>query len=83
MEDNIKAIQNAVWAIWKQFLEDKDVKKYTTNAAELSRKYESGTVEHSFCQDLIFAYVPLVNHTKAKEKANDVRKVGAMANRSV
>lgn len=77
--DSIKEIQNAVWVIWRQFLADRDVKKYTSNAAELTRKYKDGSIEKTFCQNLLFAYIPLVNDMKAKEKLSAV-SVGAMAN---
>lgn len=39
MEERIKAMYNECWAIYKQYLEDRDVAQYTQRGHELVKKY--------------------------------------------
>lgn len=39
MEERIKAMYNDCWAIYKQYLEDRDVEQFTQRGHELVKKY--------------------------------------------
>lgn len=63
--DDIKNIQNTLWRIYKEFLEDHNVKKYTEKAAALVHKYSGKKDMMLFAQTLILSWVPVINSLKA------------------
>lgn len=66
MEEEIKDIQNSLWKIYKNFLDDHDVQNYTRKAAAIARKYEGNRQMHSFCQNLVITWAPVINELKRK-----------------
>lgn len=70
MEENIKFIQNSIWNIYKQFLDDKKVDDFTKKCSAMVDKFIAGSLEHSFCQNLVLTYTPIVNQIKAGERAH-------------
>lgn len=65
MEANIKFIQNAIWNIYKQFLEDLSVPDFTKKCADMVNKFPMGSLERNFCTNLVLTYTPVVNQIKA------------------
>lgn len=43
MEEKIKDIYNAAWKIYKEYLADHNIAKFTDSAAELCKRYGNGT----------------------------------------
>lgn len=59
--DAIRDIQNTLWAIYKDFLSDHDVKAYTRKANELVCKYEGDKIISSYVQNLAISWSPMIN----------------------
>lgn len=59
--EDIKNIQNTLWRIYKEFLEDHKVKAYTDKAAALVRQYDGKKDMMLFAQTLILSWVPIIN----------------------
>lgn len=61
--EDIKYIQNTIWAIYKCFLTDHDMKAYNREIGELTKKYtEKGDKQLlSFCQNLLISWCPIMN----------------------
>lgn len=67
MHDDIQNIQNSLWKYYKDFCQDKDMKKYNDRIYELRKKYIRSPIMDSFCQNLIISWCPIIN--KIKETA--------------
>lgn len=63
--DDIKYIQNTLWSIYKDFLQDHDIREYTSKAAELVHKYKDKHDMMLFCQNLIITWTPVLNGLNA------------------
>lgn len=59
--EDIKNIQNTLWRIYKEFLEDKSVKGYTDKSAALVHEYDGKKDMMLFAQTLILSWVPVIN----------------------
>ena len=62
MDNEIKHIQNELWAMYRQFVTDFNVKKYTNQATNLCRKYKDNKILLNFCQNLVVTWTPIINH---------------------
>lgn len=65
---DVKYIQNTLWARWKEFQVDFDMRKYNRNAIELVHKYDGNREMLLFCQNQIMTWTPLLNDLKAKHE---------------
>lgn len=63
--EDIKNIQNTLWRIYKEFLEDHKVKAYTDKAAALVHEYDGKKDMMLFAQTLILSWVPVINSLAA------------------
>ncbi len=61
MDNEIKYIQNTLWAMYKEFISTHNVKKYTDQATELCKKYKERPELLSFCQNLVVTWTPIIN----------------------
>lgn len=61
MENDIKYIQNTIWAMYKVFSENHNMVEYNNQALELCRKYRNNANMLSFCQNLIITWSPIIN----------------------
>ena len=68
MEDDIKYIQNTVWAMYKAFSDNHNMLEYNNQALELCRKYKNDEQMLSFCQSLIITWAPVINGMMEKYK---------------
>lgn len=68
MENDIKYIQNTVWAMYKAFSNNHDMVEYNNQALELCRKYRNNANMLSFCQNLIITWAPIINGMMAEYK---------------
>ncbi len=59
--EDIKNIQNTLWRIYKEFLEDHKVKDYTDKAAALVHEYNGKKNMMLFAQTLVLSWVPIIN----------------------
>lgn len=62
MEEDIKNIQNEFWRCYKEFIKDKDMNKYNKNIQELINMYKDNKLLLLFCQDIAFAWAPVINN---------------------
>lgn len=69
MDNDIKYIQNTLWAMYKEFTSDFDVKKYTDQATSLCKKYKNNPTMLNYCQNLVVSWTPVIN-----EMAEQYRK---------
>ena len=75
--EDIKNIQNTLWRIYKDFLEDHKVKDYTDKAAALVHQYSGNKDMMLFAQTLILSWTPVINGLAADfraESGDDVCK---------
>lgn len=61
MDNDIKYIQNTIWAMYKAFSETHNMLEYNNQALELCRKYKNNEKMLSFCQNLIITWAPVIN----------------------
>lgn len=61
MENDIKYIQNTLWAMYKEFLTSYNVRRYTEQAVELVHKYEGNRELLCFVQNLVICWTPIIN----------------------
>lgn len=59
--ENIKDIQNTLWAMYKDFMETHSVSDYNTKAKQLVDKYSENKEMLTFCQNLIITWAPVIN----------------------
>ena len=61
--EDIKHIQNTIWAAYKDFLSDHDMGKYNRRTGELAEEYQNKGDEQllSFCQNLLISWCPVIN----------------------
>ena len=59
--DDIKYIQNTLWAMYKVFSENHNMAEYNKQAQELCRKYRNDAKMLPFCQNLIITWAPIIN----------------------
>lgn len=61
--DCIKHIQNTIWAMYKDFLSNHDMKKWNDRMGNLTKKYEDKGDQHllSFCQNLLITWCPIIS----------------------
>lgn len=69
MDSDIKYIQNTLWAMWKEFCADFDVKNWTNQASALCERYKNSPLLYSYCQNQAITWTPVINQT-----AEDHRK---------
>lgn len=62
MED-IKHIQNTIWAMYKGYLENHDMKEYNRKMGELAKEYhEKGDKQLlNFSQNLMVTWAPIIS----------------------
>ena len=68
MENEIKYIQNTVWAMYKTFSDNHNMVEYNNQALELCRKYRNNAKLLSFCQNLIITWSPIINGMMEEHK---------------
>lgn len=61
MEDEIRDIQNTLWRMYKEFLQDHDVKKYTRKARDLVDRYGDNREMYIFSQNMVVSWTPVIN----------------------
>ena len=71
MEDDIKYIQNTVWAMYKAFSDNHDMVEYNNQALELCRKYRNNANMLSFCQNQIITWAPVINRMMEEYKESE------------
>lgn len=71
MENDIKYIQNTLWAMYKEFLTSYNVRRYTQQAVELRKKYDDNSFLSCFCQNMIISWTPVINRM-AEEHRSEV-----------
>ena len=61
--NEITHIQNTIWAMYKDFLEDHDMKKYNQRMKELAGEYcDKGDQQLlTFCQHSLITWTPVIN----------------------
>lgn len=64
MNNDIKKIYNALAVMYNDFLKDLDMEQYNEKAQQLCRGYKDNKIMLYFCQNLIFAWTPVINHIK-------------------
>lgn len=64
MNNDIKKIYNALAIMYNDFLKDLDMEQYNEKAQQLCREHKDNKIMLYFCQNLIFAWAPVVNHIK-------------------
>lgn len=59
----IMKIQNAIWAMYKEFLKDHDMGKYNRKKDELAMEYlkKGDRLLFEFCKNLLFDWAPVMN----------------------
>ena len=68
MYNDIKYIMNTLWAMYKKFESDFDVKSYTDQAACLCRKYKDNAPMLNFCQNQVISWTPVINLMSEKHR---------------
>jgi len=63
MHREITHIQNTVWAMYKDFLEDHDMKAYNRKTGELAKEYrdKGNSCLLTFCQWTLITWAPVIN----------------------
>lgn len=61
MGDEIKYIQNTLWAMYKEVEKTGNAKTYTDQASELCKKYKEHPELLTFCQNLVVTWTPIIN----------------------
>ena len=61
MGDEIKYIQNTLWAMYKESEKSGNAKAYTDRAAELCKRYKDRPELLCFCQNLLISWTPIIN----------------------
>lgn len=56
MEEQIKAVYNKAWKLYKDYLSDKDMGKYNAGKDALIQEYPT-----TFCRDIVLAWCPVIN----------------------
>lgn len=61
--EDIKHIQNTIWAMYKDFLKDHNMMEYNRKMGELAKEYyEKGDKQLlSFCQNLLITWAPIIS----------------------
>ncbi len=61
-EEEIKNIQNTIWAMYKSYLADHDMKEYNRKMGELSREYSKKGDRQllDFCNGLLITWAPII-----------------------
>lgn len=60
VDEDIKHIQNTLWAMYKEFLADRSVREWTRKGEALAREY-AGKKNRSFCENLLVTWTPVIN----------------------
>lgn len=60
--EDIKHIQNTIWAMYRAYLKDHDMKAYNRKMGELSKEYyDKGDKQLSnFCDCLLITWAPII-----------------------
>lgn len=61
MEEDIKTIQNTLWAMYKAYSATFDMREYNISASALVTKYKENPAMLNFCQNLIISWAPVIN----------------------
>jgi hypothetical protein len=61
MQEEIKYIQNTLWAMWKEFQTTFSVRTYTEQAVQLVHKYDGQRELQCFVQNLVICWTPIIN----------------------
>lgn len=67
MNNDIKRIYNTLAVMYNDFLKDLDMKQYNEKAQQLCKEYVENKPMLYFCQNLIFAWAPIINCIKHNE----------------
>ena len=61
--EDIKHIQNTIWAMYKAYLADHDMKKWNEEMEKLTQEYYKKGDEQllSFCQNLLITWCPIIS----------------------
>lgn len=59
----ISHIQNSIWVMYREFLENHDMAAYNRKIGELSKEYyDKGDKQLlSFCQNILISWCPIIN----------------------
>lgn len=60
VDEDIKHIQNALWAMYKEFLADHSVREWTLKGEALVHEY-AGKKIRSFCENQLITWTPVIN----------------------
>lgn len=74
MNNDIKRIYNTLAVMYNDFLKDLDIKQYNEKAQQLCKEYVENKPMLYFCQNLIFAWTPIINCIK--HNADDCKTGG-------
>lgn len=61
MDNEIKYIQNTLWAMYKEVERTGNAKSYTDQATELCKKYKERPELLTFCQNQVITWTPIIN----------------------
>ena len=61
MEEDIKYIQNTLWAMYKEFTSSHNAKNYTNHAKRLCDKYKDDSFLLSVCENFVISWTPIIN----------------------
>lgn len=64
MHEKIVDVQNSFWKAYKDFYETRDMRKYNQDVDRIVSRYVSNPSMLQFCQNLVFAWAPVVNEFK-------------------
>ena len=61
--EDIKHIQNTIWAMYKGYLADHDMRKYNQSAQKLAKEYlaKGDNQLLNYCQNLLISWCPIIN----------------------
>lgn len=73
MEDDIKFIQNTLWAMYKEYQSTHDMKLYNRHAERLCEKYKCQPIIVNFCINLIISWAPIINALAEQYREDGVK----------
>lgn len=69
----ITHIQNTIWAMYKDFLADHDMKKWNEGMGKLTKEYAEKCDQQllSFCQNLLITWCPIISGFEEEFRKGD------------
>lgn len=64
MHEKIVDIQNSFWKAYTDFRKSKDMKQYNIDTQKICERYKFDPPMLLFCQNVIFAWAPVINNMK-------------------